>query len=187
MKIIGISGSLREESLNTSLLNACVQFIPDGNEFTLFTLENIPLYNEDIDNDNKPDEIVKFLELIRISDLVIFVSPEYNHGISGVLKNAIDWASRPAFNSPLRLKPCGLLTASKSPVGGARAQADLKNILSSTLSLVYPSVEYLLADAHEKINENGSVVDDTALRRLQRYMEELTVWASNQHPQNKGS
>lgn len=187
MKIIGISGSLREKSLNASLLNACKQFIPDGNEFTLVKLDNIPLYNEDIDNDNKPDAVVKFLELTANSDLIIFASPEYNHGIPGVLKNAIDWASRPAFNSPLRLKPCGLLTASKSPVGGARAHANLKNILNSTLSLIYPSVEYLLAVAHEKIDEHGEITDDTALRYLHRYIEGLTVWASNQNSQNKDS
>ena len=187
MKIIGISGSLREKSLNTSLLNECVQFLPDGSEFTQVKLENIPFYNEDIDNDNKPDAIVELLELITKSNLVIFVSPEYNHGISGVLKNAIDWVSRPAFNSPLRLKPCGLLTASKSPVGGARAQAELKNILNSTLSLIYPSVEFLLADAHEKIDENGEIIDDIALRRLRRYIEGLTAWASNQPSQGEDS
>lgn len=181
MKIAGISGSLREKSLNTSLLNACVQHIPDGNVFILAKINNIPFYNEDIDNDNKPDGVARFLEIVTDSDLVIFASPEYNHGIPGVLKNAIDWASRPAFDSPLRLKPCGLLTASKSPVGGARAQAELKNILSSTLSQVYPSVEYLLADAHEKIDEQGELIDSTAIRRLRAYIEGLTAWARVQH------
>lgn len=177
MQIIGISGSLRNNSLNTWLLNAAAELMPVGVDFKIVKIDQVPLYNEDSDGEDKPIAVRELLTRIHKAGAVLFASPEYNHGISGVLKNAIDWASRPAFQSVLLNKPCGILTASKSPVGGARAQADLKNVLSSTLSFVYPTVEYLLPNAHEKFDAQGQLIDDTAQRRLQRYVEGLIVWA----------
>ena len=150
MKIAGISGSIRANSLNTSLLNSSAEFFPADAELEVLKLNNIALYDEDLENDEKPTAVIEFLDKITEADVLLFVSPEYNHGMSGVLKNAIDWASRPAFQSPLFNKPYGILTAAKSPVGGARAQADIKNVLSSTLSVLYPANEYLLSNAHEK-------------------------------------
>ena len=179
MKIVGISGSIRKKSLNTFLLKAAADLAPDGISFEVVKINAIAPYNEDMDNEDKPIAITEYLNKIDEADVILFTSPEYNHGMSGVLKNAIDWASRPAFQSPLLNKPYGILTASKSPVGGARAQADLKNVLSSTLSVIYPANEYLLPNAHEKFDENGKLVDDTAIRRLKRYIEGLVSWANN--------
>jgi chromate reductase len=185
MKIIGISGSIREQSLNTYLLKAAANFVPHGIEFDFVEINTIGLYNEDIDIDNKPLAVKEYLEKVANADVILFSSPEYNHGMSGVLKNAIDWASRPAFKSPLLRKPCGILTASKSPVGGARAQADLKNVLSSTLSVIYPAIEYLLPKAHEKFDVDGRLVDPVAIRHLQQYIEGLVSWANSVNQQNK--
>ena len=178
MKIIGISGSIREKSLNTFLLKAAADLVPDEIEFEVVKINAIPLYNEDIDNEDKPITITEYLNKINEADVILFTTPEYNYGMSGVLKNAIDWASRPAFDSPLLNKPYGILSASKSPVGGARAQADLKNVLSSTLSVIYPAIEYLLPNAHEKFDENDKLVDNTATRRLKRYVEGLVSWVN---------
>lgn len=178
MKIVGISGSLRERSFNTHLLIAAAQFLPEDSAFEILQIGDFPHYNEDIDTDNKALEITAFLKAIESASVLLFASPEFNHSIPGVLKNAIDWASRPAFQSPLLDKPCGILTASMSPVGGARAQADLKNVLSSTLSRVFPATEYLLPDAHKKFNAETQLIDPTALRRLERYVEGLIAWAN---------
>lgn len=178
MRLVAISGSLREHSFNTQLLNAAAKFLPEHYEFEMLNISQLDHYNEDIDSENKPAAVVRFLESIENASVLLFASPEYNHSMSGVLKNAIDWASRPAFQSPLLNKPCGILTASKSPVGGARAQADLKNVLSSTLSQIVPATEYLLPDAHEKFNAEGELTDPIALRRLKRYVEGLITWAN---------
>lgn len=179
MKILGISGSIREKSLNTWLLNAAVDFISDENQFEIMKLNKIPLYNEDIDNNQKPDSVKEFLEIINESDMILFSSPEYNYGISGVLKNAIDWASRPAFNSPLLSKPCGIFTASASPIGGARAHIDLKKTLLSTLSIVYPSLDFLLPSGYEKFDEDGKLIDNTSKKYLKKYIEGFIVWGNS--------
>jgi len=176
MKILGISGSLRQASLNTQLLNNVGIVLPINTFLEIQLLDNLLLYNEDFDNDQKPAGVQLFQNNIREADALIFATPEYNHSIPGVLKNALDWASRPSFESPLKSKPCAILSAAASPVGGARAQADLKNVLSSTLSFVYPSVEYLLPLAHEKFDDSGNLTDETAQRRLKKYIVGFINW-----------
>jgi len=180
MKILLISGSLRKQSLNTQLLSAVEKITPEGVTTELFLLHELPFYNEDIDTETKPAAVQHLLDSITNADAVIFSSPEYNHSMSGVLKNAIDWASRPAFNSPLVAKPCGILTASKSPAGGNRAQADLKNVLACTLSVLYPSVECSVASAHEKFDKEGILIDEVTQKRLQRYIEGFVTWVQKQ-------
>lgn len=181
MKILGISGSLREGSFNTALLINAKQLSQSGVEFEIINIGNIPLFNEDIYGEKTPEDVTLLIERITSADALLFSTPEYNHCIPGVLKNAIDWVSRPAFNSSLKFKPCAILTASKSNVGGARAQTSLKNILSSTLSPVFPSVEYLLPNAHEMFNAKGELIDKTALRRLERYVSDFIHWVENKH------
>jgi len=181
MKIICISGSLREGSYNTALLETAKEISNGDVQFEIMSICNMPLYNEDIDGAKTPKEIVLLIKSITSADALLFSTPEYNHCIPGVLKNLIDWASRPAFNSSLKFKPCGILAASKSAVGGAHAQASLKNILSSTLSPVFPSIEYLLPNAHEMFNSEGKLVDKTALRRLKRYVAGFIKWVERQN------
>lgn len=180
MKILGISGSLRKNAYNTLLLEAAAETLPKGITLEICGISDICLYNEDLDSAKKPEAVVRFLNKIHDADGLLFATPEYNHSIPGGLKNAIDWASRPAFESVLKAKPCGIISAAKSPIGGARAQADLKNILDSTLSPVYPSVEYLLGLAHEKFDMHGKLIDETASRRLQRYMTGFIDWIQQQ-------
>jgi len=180
MKILGISGSLREGSFNTALLKTAKHFSNSSIQFEIISIGNIPLYNEGVDEVNLPEEVSWLIKSIESADAILFSTPEYNHCIPGVLKNAIDWASRPAFDSSLKLKPCGILAASKSPVGGARAQASLKNILSSTLSPVFPSIEYLLPNAHEMFNTEAELTNQTALRRLKRYINGFIEWTEAQ-------
>ena len=178
MKIMGLSGSLRRNSFNTRLLHASATCLEQPASLLIQDLANVPLYNEDIDTDAKrPAEVTRLLEAIAAADTLLFANPEFNHSVSGVLKNAIDWASRPAFKSVFTQKPAGIVSASMSPVGGARGQMHLKDILSSTLTPVYPAVDFLLPMAQNAFSETGELTDVTALRRLKRYVNGLADWA----------
>ena len=138
----------------------------------------MPFYNEDVEAEGRPTEVEALLDAIGSADALLLATPEYNHSISAPLKNAIDWASRPAFKSVLAGKPCGILSASLSPVGGVRAQAHLKTILTSTLSLVYPAPDCSLPVAQHAFDAAGKLVDEAAERRLSRYINEFADWAA---------
>ena len=177
--ILGVSGSLRQGSLNTMLLRVGGGYLDGSAGFEVHDLADMPLYNEDLDGDDKPASVVAWLRALDAADAVLFATPEFNHSISGALKNAIDWASRPAFESVLANKPAGILSASMSPVGGARAQMHLKDILASTLTPVYPVPDYLLPMAQNAFDAAGVLTDATASRRLQRYVTGFVAWAAN--------
>ena len=180
--ILGVSGSLRQVSFNTMLLRAGGGYLEGSAGFEVHDLADIPLYNEDLDGDDKPASVVAWLRALDAADAVLFATPEFNHSISGALKNAIDWASRPAFESVLANKPAGILSASMSPVGGARAQMHLKDILASTLTPVYPVPDYLLPMAQNAFDAAGVLTDATASRRLQRYVTGFVAWAATVRP-----
>jgi len=177
MKILGICGSLRNGSYNMFLLqNAAAIIRKEGAEFESFDLSEIPLYNADLDGDSKPQPVKKFIEAIANSNGLMLATPEYNYSIPGVLKNAIDWASRPGFQSVLKNKPAGIVSASMSAVGGARAQVHLRNVLASTLSPVFLNPDYLLPSAQNAFDEHGELQDSTARDRLQRYIQHYVEW-----------
>ncbi|WP_372809674.1 NADPH-dependent FMN reductase [Litorivivens sp.] len=180
MYILGINGSLRRQSLNLSLLKAAGDHLDQDTVFDIVSLADLPFYNEDLDGDNKPQPVVTFKQRIEDADALLFATPEFNHSVPGVLQNAIDWASRPAFNSPLTHKPTAILSASMSPIGGARAQAQLRTVLHGTLSPVYPSIEFLLGSAHQAFDDSGQLIDETAQTRLQRYITGFQEWLARQ-------
>lgn len=176
MKILGISGSLRRASFNTALLRAMEGILAGKAGFEIYTCGDLPLYNADIDGESKPEPVVRFRELVSGAEALIFATPEYNHGIPGVLKNAIDWASRPAFKAPLTHKPAGVLSASRGAVGGARAQAALRQILGGTMTPILPHVEMLVPSAAEKFDEAGNLTDARTRERMERYAAEFVEW-----------
>ena len=132
-RLLGISGSLRSQSTNTAVLKSLCARLGDQAEMSLFALNDIPLYNADIETEALPASVAALKEAIAQADGLIICSPEYNYGTSGVLKNALDWASRPGFNSPLKNKPVLIMTSSPGVLGGVRAQAQLRETLSATL------------------------------------------------------
>src|SRR3954452_10718597 len=139
MRVLGIAGSLRRASYNRGLIAAAVQLAPGSMTIEPFDLAGIPLYNGDIDDDERrPAEVVRLKEAIAGSDAVLIATPEYNHSVPGVLQNAIDWASRPGGKSPFVGKPAALMGASPGAIGTARAQQQLKLVLLSTLAAVMP-------------------------------------------------
>ncbi len=160
MKILGISGSLRAGSLNTRLLQSAQPLLPSTCELDIFNISNIPLYNADLDTDSKPEPVSSLLDTLAGCDALLIATPEYNYSIPGVLKNVLDWASRPAYKSVLAHKPAGIVSASKGLAGGARAQAQLRHVLSATLTSVYPSREYLLPAAGKAFDETGLLIEE---------------------------
>jgi chromate reductase len=178
MKILGICGSLREGSYNQRVLDAAADVLEAPASLAMGDCGQLPFYNEDTENAGRPESVATLLGEIAAADALLIATPEYNHSVSAVLKNALDWASRPAFKSVLVGKPCGILSASMSPVGGARAQQHLKSILSSTLSLVYPAPDCTLPMAQDAFDKTGELIDDAVRRRLRRYVNDFANWAA---------
>lgn len=181
MKILAISGSLRAASYNTLLLRAAAACVPSPVQLQIHGIGDLPLYDADIDNEALcPPAVRELKQRIAEADALLLATPEYNYSIPGGLKNAIDWASRPAYRSCLAGKPSGILTAATGAVGGARAQAHLKLILGACLAPVFPAPEFLVPAAADKFDGDGKLSDAATLERLQRYMQDFTVWAGRQ-------
>ena len=176
MNFIGISGSLRKESYNTKLLLAAAQCLPDGLTLRVISCGDLPLYNNDLDGEIKPESVSRLLRAIKESDGLLIATPEYNYSIPGVLKNAIDWASRPGYKSVLAGKPAAIISGTQSVIGGARVQLHLRDVLSSTLTPVVPSPPFLVPLVQEKFNQDGELVDEETVRRLDRYVKDLIQW-----------
>ncbi len=180
MNLLGISGSLRKQSLNTLLLQAAARVAQDeGASLQRQAIGDLPLYNGDLDGDDPPAQVKALKAAIGDADGLVIVSPEYNYGIPGVLKNALDWASRPGYQSVLAGKPTVIMSASMSIIGGARMQAHLKNVLGGTLTPVYPAPEFLLGTAHKAFDDDGRLVDEDTRKRLHRHLSGFLAWADS--------
>ncbi len=181
MKILGISGSLRQNSYNTRLLELARSSVPAGSDFLLYRCSILPLYNQDLDGSDKPEPVLELLELISNADGLLISTPEYNYGIPGVLKNAIDWASRPAFKSVLKDRPTAIMSASMSALGGIRAQIQLKQVLGSTLTPLFPAPDFFVPAAHQVFIDDGPPKDMDLQERVRKYLHDFVNWAQN-HP-----
>lgn len=156
-RILGISGSLRRDSHNTSLLRAAEVAVYDG-------LKDVPPYDQDDDSGSRPAAVQRLADAMEEADAVLFATPEYNSSIPGQLKNAIDWLSRPLATNPLRNKPVAVIGASTGAFGAVWAQAELRKVLSSLGARVL-DVELPVGHAHTKL-ENGRLTDDELVERL---------------------
>jgi chromate reductase len=155
IRIVGISGSLRQTSFSTALIRLLAQHLQPAIELSFVDISEVPLYNEDLDGDNKPAAINAVNAAIARADAVLFVTPEYNHGVPGVLKNTLDWISRPVFNSVLKNKPVTIITLSLAFTGGVRAQYQLRETLTSMLAHVVPGPEVVVGGVHTKFQEEA--------------------------------
>ena len=177
MRVLGIAGSLRRGSYNRALLEAARQLTPPDMAVEPFALDRIPLYNADLDADGqRPDEVERLKQAVSAADALLFVTPEYNHSVPGVLQNAIDWASRPGMKSPLAGKPAGLMGASTGAIGSARAQQQLKLVLMSTLSLVLPHAGVVVGQAPEKFDAAGTLTHEPTRHFIAAYLRALEAW-----------
>jgi chromate reductase, NAD(P)H dehydrogenase (quinone) len=167
VRVLGISGSLRRESHNALLLRAAGELVKQqGAEFEVFDgLKAIPPYDEDDDIGDGPPAVARLRQAIADSDALLFATPEYNSSIPGVLKNAVDWASRPPATSPLRNKPVAVIGASTGMFGAVWAQAELRKVLGSTGARV-TDVELAVGHAHEHLDPGGHPSDPTQREAL---------------------
>ena len=171
-KILGISGSLRRDSHNTSLLRAAAEAAGPDIEFVLYDgLKQIPPYDEDDDVDPRPESVARLNEAIAAADAVFFSTPEYNSSIPGQLKNAIDWVSRPVATNALRNKPVAVVGASTGGFGAVWAQAELRKVLAAVGARVL-DLELPVPHAHTRF-EDGGLTDDEIRTRLEEAIEAL--------------
>ena len=177
MKVLAISGSLREASYNTALARGAIELAPAGVEVELYDgLAQLPPYDEDLDGEDAPIAVTDLRERIAAADALLFVTPEYNGSIPGVLKNAVDWLSRPGGQSPLNGKPLAIMGASPSMVGTARAQGDLRNIAFYNGMPVLTAQEVLIARAGEKFDKHGRLTDETTRKFLSEFLRQFSGW-----------
>jgi chromate reductase len=174
--ILGFSGSLRQGSYNTGLLRAAQELLPDGVTLEFFDIAPIPLYNADVESRGFPVPVTQFKERIAAADALLIAAPEYNYSIPGVLKNAIDWASRPPDTSPLNGKPVALTGASIGMMGTARSQYHLRQVCVFTNMLPLNRPEVFVARAHEKFDAQGRLIDETTRQYMRKLLEALCDW-----------
>ncbi len=182
MRVLGIAGSLRAGSFNRALLRAAVELAPPELEIAIFEgLGAIPPYDGDVEAQGDPAPVVAFKRAIHDADALLIATPEYNYGVPGVLKNAIDWASRPPGKSVLNRKPAGIIGASMGPQGTARAQLALRQSLVFTETYAMLRPEVLVARAHEKVDAGGRLTDESTRTHLREFLGALSVWAARFH------
>jgi chromate reductase len=176
ISIVGVAGSLRAGSFNRRALAAAVELAPEGASILPFEgLGEIPLYNEDVKARGFPPAAAAFRQAIAAADALLFVTPEYNYSVPGVLKNAIDWASRPP-DMPLIGKPAAVMGASTGLMGTVRAQLHLRQILSGLNMPVLSRPEVLIREAAAKFDSEGRLTDEDTRKHIRTLLERLRDW-----------
>jgi chromate reductase len=184
-RILGISGSLREASYNRALLRAAAELAPPGVEIEEFDLSQIPLYDADLEATGDPEPVAQLRAAVRDADALLFATPEYNRGTSGVLKNAIDWLSRPALASVLRWKPAAVIGASSGRGGTRRAQQQVRDALLFPGTAVLEEPEVAVPIAWERFDTTGKLTDERMRESLQELVEALAETAEARLPEQE--
>jgi chromate reductase len=176
LHFVGIAGSLRAASWSAALLSEIIALSDARARITAFPLHDVPLYNADLEpvHGQAPEPVLELRKAIEAADGVIIVSPEYNYGMSGVLKNALDWASRPAYKSVLNAKPVLIVTNSPGSLGGVRAQQQLRQTLAATLSRVIVGPEIAVAAVAMKLS-SGKLTDEGTLALIRNGLSGLVT------------
>jgi chromate reductase len=175
MKILGIAGSLRKQSNNRAALVAAQQLVPHGVEIEIFDLAGIPPYNQD--QENEPGErVIELKAKIRAADAILLVTPEYNYSIPGVLKNAIDWASRPYGDNAWAEKPVAVMGVSGGLLGTARAQYHLRQVFVFLDMKAVNKPEVMIGSARDKFDEAGNLTDEKTRASIRKLLEALISW-----------
>ena len=174
MNILGIAGSLREGSYNRAALRAAQTLAPEGVTIETFDIKGLPGFSQD-DETNPPAQVVELKQRIRDADAILFVTPEYNYSVPGVLKNAIDWASRPYGDSAWSRKPVAIMGASVGALGTARAQYHLRQMFVFLNMYAVNQPEVMISQAHKHFDAEGNLTDDTAKKLIRQLLEELVM------------
>ncbi|MEO6457749.1 MAG: NADPH-dependent FMN reductase [Chloroflexia bacterium] len=174
--VLGFSGSLRKASFNTGLLNEASKLLPDGMTLETFDLSPIPFYNADVEAEGAPDAVRHFKDRIAAAaNALLIATPEYNYSVTGVLKNAIDWVSRPPKDSPFVGKPVTIMGAG-GLYGTVRAQLHLRQILLATGSNVMTRPDVHVMRSWEKFDSEGNLTDEETREQVAKLMVALRDW-----------
>jgi chromate reductase len=177
IKLLGISGSLRAQSYNSGALSVVGSVLPEDMEFDVTGLSDLPFYNADVEQRGFPVAVESFRRNVAAADALIFAVPEYNFSVSGVLKNALEWLSRPP-NSPTNGKPCAVFGASVSPLGTARGQFHFRHICVSLNMIAVNAPHVDITNAKTKFDAQGRLTDQASvdlIRQLVRELRSLTI------------
>jgi chromate reductase, NAD(P)H dehydrogenase (quinone) len=186
VKILGLSGSLRKDSYNSAALRAAQQLVPAGAELEIFEkLREIPLFDQDQEKSPAP-AVADLKSRVRQADAILFVTPEYNYSIPGVLKNAIDCASRPYGDSAWKGKPVAVMGASVGMLGSARAQYHLRQCFVFLEMYPVNQPEVMISKAAERFDEHGNLKDPTSKELIQKLLAELVSWTRVLSTRQKG-
>lgn len=175
VRILGIAGSLRRDSYNRSALRAAAKLAPEGATMQIFELDGIPGFNQD-DEQNPPPKVVDLKRELREADAILFVTPEYNYSVPGVLKNAIDWASRPYGDSAWNGKPAAIMGASIGTIGTARAQYHLRQMMVFLNMFPINQPEVMIGSAAERFDEQGNLTDEPTKEYIRKLLQNLVDW-----------
>jgi chromate reductase, NAD(P)H dehydrogenase (quinone) len=181
VKVLGFAGSLRKGSYNKALLRVALEEIPEDMELEVFDLEGIPPYNQDMDDD-MPPKVREFKAKIKAADAILIATPEYNYSMPGVLKNAIDWASRPPGDNSWDCKPVAIMSASIGMLAGARAQYHLRQ--ACVYINMYPvnKPEVMVPFVADKVDGNGKVTDEKTRQKIKELLVSLIAWTRRLSP-----
>lgn len=171
LNICGVAGSLRHDSYNRSLLATARELAPDGMRISAHTLHGIPVYDGDLERQEIPASVVALAEAVRSADGLLIVSPEYNHGIPGVLKNAIDWLSRDSVGNPFPGMPATVMGVSSGAIGTARGQIQIRQVLLTLGAIVMPAPEVLVGPARERFDEQRLLHHERTREFVVRHLE----------------
>jgi chromate reductase, NAD(P)H dehydrogenase (quinone) len=179
IQLLGMSGSLRTGSYSNAVLKTLREKFAGRADLRIYDLAPIPLYNQDFEGEKRPQPVKKLLATIAASDGLVLCAPEFNHSIPGVLKNALDWASRPAFTSVMAYKPVAIMTTSRGALGGARCLEHMRVTLDSMLARVALAREVTITGSADKIRD-GRLVDETCLGfacgAVEALLREIRLW-----------
>ena len=174
IKVLGISGSLRAGSYNSGLLRAAATMLPPGMDMTIFDIGTLPLFNADLERAGPPESVPALQHAIATADGLLFAVPEYNYSISGVLKNAIDWASR-GRPSPLDGKPAAVMGVGGRQ-GTVRAQMHMRQIALHNSMRMMIDPELLLVRSRRRFDHDGNLTDEATLERMREFMSAFDEW-----------
>ena len=175
VRILGIAGSLRRNSYNRAALRAATGLVPEGASIETFELDGLSGFNED-EEQNPPAKVVELKRLVREVDAILFVTPEYNYSVPGVLKNAIDWASRPYGDSAWNGKPVAIMGASVGAMGTSRAQYHLRQMMVFLNMFPVNQPEVMIANAAERFDAQGNLTDDATKEFIRQLLQSLVDW-----------
>jgi chromate reductase len=181
IRILGIAGSLRRESYNRAALRAAAQLVPRDASLDIFELDGIPGFNQD-DEKNPPAKILELKNRIREADAILIVTPEYNYSVPGVLKNAIDWVSRPYGDNAWTGKPVAIMGASIGTIGTARAQYHLRQMFVFLNMFPINQPEVMIGNAAERFDGEGNLTDETTKDHIRRLLQSLVEWTRRLAP-----